>query len=133
MVCLDFIQTGEQIARRCAAGQTALPLHNFQMASHFPPNVALPYTDVIETATVFKRPLGVSLLPATESQPYKQMWHKRYRAAGKWRRVDGKQRWQLKQASMSEEQLRSLGQGARTDGEAEDAVYGWVRAQTGSE
>ena len=71
---------------------TALPQHNFQMASHVPPNVALPYTDVIETATVLKRPSGVSRRPATESQPNTQMWYKRYRAAGTWRRVDGKQR-----------------------------------------
>ena len=68
-----------------AAGQTASPQHNFQMASHVPPNVALPYTDVIETATVLKRPLGVSRRP--ESQPYQQMWYKRYRAASTWRRV----------------------------------------------
>ena len=110
-----------------------MPQHNFQMALHVPPNVALPYTNVIETASVLKRPSGVSRRPATESQPCKQMWYKRYRAAGTWRRVDGKQIWQFKQASMSEEQLRSLGQGARTDGEAEDAFHGWVRAQTGSE
>ena len=41
--------------------------------------------------SVLKRPTGVSPRPATESQPYKQMGYKRYRAAGTWRRVDGKQ------------------------------------------
>ena len=41
--------------------------------------------------SVLKRPSGVSRRPATESQPYKQMVYKRYRAAGTWCRVDGKQ------------------------------------------
>ena len=38
-----------------------------------------------------KRPSGVTRRPATERQPYRQMAYKRYRAAGTWRRVDGKQ------------------------------------------
>ena len=127
MVCCDFIQTGKKLARRCAADRrlchsTIFRRHRISHRTS---------TDVVETAS-FKATIGVSRRPAIEGQPNKQMGVQTI-SSGRHMASCRRQAEGNLNRSMSEEQLRSLGEGARTDGEAEDAVYGWVRAQTGSE